>query len=30
MEEGGGVSNLNGNVWKGNAYKTIDSCLPAQ
>lgn len=29
-EGGGGVSNLNGNVWKGNTYQTIDPCLPAQ
>lgn len=29
-EGGGGVSNLNGNVWRGNTYKTIASCLPAQ
>lgn len=29
-EGGGGVSNLNGNVWKGNTYQSIDSCLPAQ
>jgi parallel beta-helix repeat protein len=27
---GGGVANLNGNVWSGNTYKTIDPCLPAQ
>ena len=29
-EGGGGVSNRNGNVWSGNTYQTIDSCLPAQ
>jgi hypothetical protein len=29
-EGGGGVGNLNGNVWSGNVYKTIDPCLPAQ
>ncbi len=29
-EGGGGVSNLNGNVWTGNTFQTIDSCLPAQ
>ena len=29
-EGGGGVSNLNGNVWTGNTYQLIDSCLPAQ
>lgn len=29
-EGGGGVSNLNGNVWTGNTFKTIDPCLPAQ
>ena len=29
-EGGGGVGNLNGNVWKGNAFHTIDSCLPPQ
>jgi hypothetical protein len=29
-EGGGGVTNLNGNVWSGNTYKTIDPCLPAQ
>jgi hypothetical protein len=29
-EGGGGVANLNGNVWKGNTYKTIAPCLPAQ
>lgn len=29
-EGGGGVSNLNGNVWTGNTYKTIAPCLPTQ
>ncbi len=29
-EGGGGVANLNGNVWVGNTYKVIDPCLPAQ
>jgi parallel beta-helix repeat protein len=29
-EGGGGVSNLNGNVWTENAFHTIDSCLPPQ
>jgi hypothetical protein len=29
-EGGGGVSNLNGNVWTGNTYQHIDSCLPPQ
>jgi hypothetical protein len=29
-EGGGGVSNLNGNVWTGNTYQLIDPCLPAQ
>ena len=29
-EGGGGVGNLNGNIWKGNAFHTIDSCLPSQ
>lgn len=29
-EGGGGVSNRNGNVWSGNTFQTIDSCLPAQ
>jgi len=29
-EGGGGVGNLNGNVWKGNTFKAIDACLPAQ
>ena len=29
-EGGGGVGNLNGNVWKGNTYQTIAPCLPAQ
>jgi len=27
---GGGVANLNGNVWSGNISKTIDSCIPPQ
>ncbi len=29
-EGGGGVSNLNGNVWKKNTFKAIDPCLPSQ
>ena len=29
-EGGGGVGNLNGNVWKGNSYQVIAPCLPAQ
>ncbi len=29
-EGGGGVINLNGNVWTGNLFQTIDSCLPPQ
>ena len=29
-EGGGGVGNLNGNIWKGNAFHTIESCLPPQ
>jgi len=29
-EGGGGVANLNGNVWTGNTFQTIDSCLPTQ
>jgi len=29
-EGGGGVANLNGNVWTGNTYQLIDPCLPAQ
>jgi hypothetical protein len=29
-EGGGGVGNLNGNIWKGNTYKTIAPCLPPQ
>jgi len=29
-EGGGGVGNLNGNVWTGNIFRTIDPCLPAQ
>jgi parallel beta-helix repeat protein len=29
-EGGGGVANRNGNIWKGNTFQTIDSCLPAQ
>ena len=29
-EGGGGVANLNGNVWAGNTYAHIDPCLPAQ
>jgi hypothetical protein len=29
-EGGGGVGNLNGNLWSGNTFRTIDSCLPAQ
>lgn len=27
---GGGVSKHNGNVWSGNTYQSIDSCIPAQ
>jgi hypothetical protein len=27
---GGGVANLNGNVWSGNVTQTIDSCIPPQ
>jgi hypothetical protein len=29
-EGGGGVANLNGNVWKGNTYQSIAPCLPPQ
>src|SRR5712692_4620850 len=29
-EGGGGVANLNGNIWTGNTYQLIDSCLPTQ
>ena len=30
-EGGGGIANLNGNVWIGNtSIKPIDSCIPAQ
>ncbi len=29
-EGGGGVANLNGNIWIGNSSKTIDPCIPAQ
>jgi hypothetical protein len=29
-EGGGGVANLNGNVWTGNTFQLIDPCLPAQ
>ncbi|HEY6971633.1 MAG TPA: hypothetical protein VJA94_20650 [Candidatus Angelobacter sp.] len=29
-EGGGGVSNLNGNVWKGNTFQAIAPCLPPQ
>jgi len=29
-EGGGGVGNLNGNVWYGNTFQTIDPCLPPQ
>ena len=29
-EGGGGVGNLNGNVWSGNTFRTIASCLPPQ
>jgi len=29
-EGGGGVLNLNGNVWTGNQFQKIDPCLPAQ
>ena len=27
---GGGITNLNGNVWSGNITQTIDPCLPPQ
>jgi hypothetical protein len=27
---GGGVAHFNGNKWKGNIFRTIDPCLPAQ
>jgi hypothetical protein len=30
VEGGGGVANLNGNVWSGNVTKTIDPCIPPQ
>jgi parallel beta-helix repeat protein len=29
-EGGGGAVNLNGNIWAGNTFKTIDPCIPAQ
>ena len=29
-EGGGGVGNRNGNIWTGNQFKMIDTCLPAQ
>jgi hypothetical protein len=29
-EGGGGIGNLNGNVWSGNVTKTIDPCIPPQ
>ena len=29
-EGGGGVGNLNGNVWQGNTFQVIAPCLPAQ
>jgi len=29
-EGGGGVQNLNGNIWMGNIAKVIDPCIPAQ
>jgi parallel beta-helix repeat protein len=29
-EGGGGVVNLNGNIWAGNTFQTIDPCIPAQ
>ena len=28
-EGGGGTGNLNGNIWTGNQFQTIDPCLPA-
>lgn len=29
-EGGGGVGNLNGNVWSGNTFQAVDPCLPPQ
>jgi hypothetical protein len=29
-EGGGGVANLNGNVWQGNSFQKIDPCIPPQ
>src|SRR5262249_16680325 len=29
-EGGGGVQNLNGNIWVGNIARTVDPCIPAQ
>jgi parallel beta-helix repeat protein len=29
-EGGGGIVNLNGNIWAGNTFQTIDPCIPAQ
>ena len=29
-EGGGGIQNLNGNIWMGNSARTIDPCIPAQ
>jgi parallel beta-helix repeat protein len=29
-EGGGGTVNLNGNMWAGNTFQTIDPCIPAQ
>lgn len=29
-EGGGGTGNFNGNIWTGNTFQNIDSCLPAQ
>jgi hypothetical protein len=29
-EGGGGVGNLNGNVWQGNSFQKIDPCIPSQ
>jgi hypothetical protein len=29
-EGGGGIQNLNGNVWVGNIARTVDTCIPAQ
>ena len=29
-EGGGGIANLNGNIWSGNSFQKIDPCIPAQ